>query len=167
MILEDLTIEHLHDFHRWISNKVSVQYSLSSFFSYRDIEWSKEYLKETISKSSCWNQAIVVNGVNIGYCGLCSISALNNNAEYFILIGDDSYWGKGFGTTAGHAVLRYGFKTLKLNRIWLTVSESNKNAIRSYTKIGYIVEGRMREACLRDGKYHDKIVMSILAHELA
>jgi RimJ/RimL family protein N-acetyltransferase len=165
MILEDLTIEHLDDFHRWISNKVSVQYSLSSFLPERDIEWSRKYLKETISNPSCWNQAISVDGVKIGYCGLCNMSELNKNAEYFILIGDDSYWGMGFGTSAGHAVLQYGFYNLKLNRIWLTVSETNNAAIRSYAKLGFFAEGRMREACFRDNKYHDKIVMSVLKHE--
>ncbi len=164
-MLEDLTIEHLPDFHRWISNKISVKHSLSSFLPERDIAWSKKYLREIITSSSCWNQAIVVNGVNIGYCGLCNISTLNNNAEYFILIGDNSYWGKGFGTSAGHAVLQYGFQFLKFNRIWLTVSETNNTAIRSYTKLGYIEEGLMREACYRDFKYHNKIVMSILADE--
>ncbi len=165
MTLEDLTIEHVKDFHRWISNKVSVQFSLSCFLPERDIEWSKKYLKETISDRSCWNQAIAVDGVNIGYCGLYNISARNRSAEYFILIGDDSHWGKGFGTNSGHAVLQYGFSNLNLNRIWLTVSKTNKAAIRSYTKLGYKVEGRMREACFRDNKYHDKIVMSILKHE--
>ena len=165
MIIEDLTVKHLSDFHRWISNKMSVQYSLSSFLPERDIEWSKKFLKEIIDNSSCWNQVIVVNRVNIGYCGICNISTLNNSAEYFILIGDDSYWGRGFGTSAGHAVLQYGFQILKLNRIWLTVSETNNSAIRSYTKLGYMEEGLMREACYRDGKYHDKIVMSILSNE--
>ena len=131
----------------------------------RDIEWSRKYLKETISNPSCWNQAISVDGVKIGYCGLCNMSELNKNAEYFILIGDDSYWGMGLGTSAGHAVLQYGFYNLKLNRIWLTVSETNNAAIRSYAKLGFFAEGRMREACFRDNKYHDKIVMSVLKHE--
>ncbi len=165
MTLEDLNIEHIEDFHRWISNKVSVQFSLSCFLPERDIEWSKKYLQETIADQSCWNQTIVVGGVNIGYCGLCNISTRNKNAEYFILIGDDSYWGMGYGTNSGHAVLQYGFCNLKLNRIWLTVSETNKAAIRSYAKLGYVTEGQMREACFRDNKYHDKTVMSILKHE--
>ena len=71
----------------------------------------------------------------------------------------------GFGTSAGHDVLQHGFNNLKLNRIWLTVSETNNAAIRSYTKLGFMVEGRMRESCFRDDKYHDKIVMGVLKHE--
>jgi len=148
MILEDLTIEHLDDFDRWISNKASVQYSLSSFLPERDIEWSRKYLKETISNPSCWNQAISVDGVKIGYCGLCNMSELNKNAEYFILIGDDSYWEMGFGTSAGHAVLQYGFYNFKFNRIWLTVSETNTAAICSYAKLGYMMWSRKKDTRL-------------------
>jgi RimJ/RimL family protein N-acetyltransferase len=47
----------------------------------------------------------------------------------------------------------------------LTVSEQNKGGIKAYTKAGFKEEGRLRQANFRNGKYHDKIVMSILAEE--
>jgi RimJ/RimL family protein N-acetyltransferase len=52
-----------------------------------------------------------------------------------------------------------------LHRVALTVFEFNTRAIRAYEKCGFVVEGRAREAILRDGHYWDEIHMSVLADE--
>ena len=49
-----------------------------------------------------------------------------------------------------------------LNRLSLTVSDINSYAVKAYLSAGFVEEGRMRQACFRDGKYHDKIIMSII-----
>lgn len=165
MILDQLTLEHIHDFHRWISNKQAVAYSLSAFLPERDQEWSRRYLQQIVSDPDSWNQVISVDGSNIGFCGLSAISEVDKRAEYFILIGDTAYWNRGLGTEAGRFVLDYGFSILGLNRIWLTVSEPNIGALRSYRKIGFAEEGLMRESCCRDGRFHNKIVMGLLRKE--
>jgi len=165
MLLEQLTLEHIHDFHRWISNKPAVAYSLSAFLPDRDLEWSSRYLKQIISDPDSWSQVITFNQANIGFCGLSQISETNRCAEYFILIGDTECWNRGLGTEAGRFVLDYGFSILGLNRIWLTVSELNLGARRSYQKIGFVAEGVMREACCRDGLFHHKLVMGLLRRE--
>jgi RimJ/RimL family protein N-acetyltransferase len=164
-MIEDLTKSHLPDFYRWVSNKAAIECSLSVFLPERDVAWIEQYMRKIIDDKTCWNQAIVTHGVAIGYCGLSNISLQNRSAEYFILIGDDEYWNKGIGSQAGMQVLKYGFGVLNLHRIFLTVSECNHGAIRSYEKLGFKTEGRMREACLRQGDYHDKIVMGILSTE--
>ena len=164
-MIEGLSKNHSQDFFRWVSNKKAVEYSLSVFLPDRDISWVDAYLEQILNDRKCWNQVIRVNGHSIGYCGFSNISGHNRSAEYFILIGDDEYWGKGIGTQAGSLVMEYGFDVLKLHRIWLTVSDCNQRAIRSYEKLGFQKEGKMREACHRYGAYHDKIVMGLLHRE--
>lgn len=105
------------------------------------------------------------NDALLGYAGICNISNLNKSGEYFVFIGDKSQWGKGIGTITTQKVLEYGFEQLKLHRIMLTVSEPNIGGIRAYEKAGFQLEGRLRQACFRDGKYHDKLVMSILRED--
>jgi RimJ/RimL family protein N-acetyltransferase len=165
MMIVNLTINHLSDFCRWVSNKNAVKYSLSAFLPEREAAWVEQYIIGILNDKTCWNQVIIANGVAVGYCGLSNISTQNRSAEYFILIGYDGYWNKGIGTQAGMQVIEYGFGVLQLHRIWLTVSECNHRAIRSYEKLGFKLEGRMREACQREGKYHDKIIMGILYEE--
>ena len=163
--LNQLTIDHAADFNRWIADKEAIQYSLSAFLPDRDYKWSRLYLSQICEEQTSWNQAILCDDKSVGYCGLTNISKTNCNAEYFILIGDREFWNKGIGTLAGHAAVDYGLIQLGLHRIWLTVSELNYGAIRSYEKIGFVEEGRMRDACYRNGRFHDKVVMSILEHE--
>jgi RimJ/RimL family protein N-acetyltransferase len=38
-------------------------------------------------------------------------------------------------------------------------------AIRAYEKAGFRIEGRLRDAILRDGRYFDEVQMGILATE--
>jgi RimJ/RimL family protein N-acetyltransferase len=82
-----------------------------------------------------------------------------------IFIGDKKYWSLGYGTEAMKLVLKHGFETLNLNRIFLRVYENNPRAIRSYEKAGYVHEGRMRQGHYQDGQYVDVLFMSVLRSE--
>lgn len=80
-------------------------------------------------------------------------------------IADRNDWGKGYGTDAMKIILRFAFTELNLRRVTLTVFEYNPRAIRSYEKVGFQHEGRMRGALLRDGKRWDMLYMGILAED--
>lgn len=101
----------------------------------------------------------------IGNCGLHKIHWKNRSAEIGIVIGEKEYQNKGYGTEAIELLLEYGFNTVNLNRIELTVYEYNKRAIKTYKKLGFIEEGRKRQFMWSKGAYHDGIIMSILADE--
>ena len=101
----------------------------------------------------------------IGNSGLFSVDWRNRNAEFGIFIGDRSYWNKGYGTEVVKLILQHGFSTLNLHRIYLTVFADNLPAIRVYEKIGFVHEGRHRQAEFHDGQYHDKLFMSMLRAE--
>jgi RimJ/RimL family protein N-acetyltransferase len=62
-------------------------------------------------------------------------------------------------------MLKFGFETLNLNRIFLRVYEYNQRAIRSYEKAGFVLEGKLRQARYQAGKYHDEYIMSVLRSE--
>ncbi|EPJ51228.1 MAG: acetyltransferase, putative [Osedax symbiont Rs2] len=53
----------------------------------------------------------------IGYAGIVSINQLNRKGEYFILIGELEYWGRGLGTQITGATTDYAFNSLGLHRI--------------------------------------------------
>ena len=57
------------------------------------------------------------------------------------------------------------FETLNLNRIYLRVYANNKRAIRVYEKVGFVHEGRMRQAAYKNGEYSDVLYMSVLREE--
>jgi RimJ/RimL family protein N-acetyltransferase len=105
------------------------------------------------------------NWVFVGGCGFIDIDWQNRGAEIGIQIGEKEYWDQGYSTKAVRLLLNIGFKNLNLHRLWLRVFESNKRAIRSYEKAGFVVEGKFREAEYLDGKYVDVMIMSVLKSE--
>jgi RimJ/RimL family protein N-acetyltransferase len=80
-------------------------------------------------------------------------------------IGNREDWGKGYGTDAMKIMLRYAFTELNLRRVTFTFFEYNPRAIRSYEKVGFQHEGRLRSILLRDGKRWDMLYMGILAED--
>src|SRR5207245_9090670 len=101
----------------------------------------------------------------IGLVGLKEINYINQSAEFYIIIGDRSIWGKGYGTEATKLMFRYGFMELNLNRIQTQDMEENVGGWRADEKAGFKYEGTLRQAILRFGKYNDVRVYSMLRSE--
>ncbi|MGP3964327.1 GNAT family N-acetyltransferase [Nonomuraea sp. 3N208] len=83
-----------------------------------------------------------------------------------IAIGDRSRWGSGYGTDALRVICRYAFEEMGLHRLTLWVVADNTAAVRAYTKVGFVEEGRRREAFRTRGKRHDFLMMGLLSSEL-
>lgn len=105
-------------------------------------------------------------GTHVGNVGLHRIDWQHRNAEFGIVIGEREFWGRGIGTEATRMICRHGFDRLNLHRIWLGVFADHAAAIRSYEKVGFKVEGTMRAEILRQGRWHDKVIMGLLADDL-
>lgn len=101
----------------------------------------------------------------IGFVALHSIEWNNGAAMLSIGIGEPAYRGKGYGTDAIQIILRYAFAELNLHRIGLDVISNNIRAIQAYKKAGFLQEGTLRSAVLRDGGRHDRLLMGILREE--
>src|SRR5215216_7516066 len=148
----------------WFADREVVRYSLSLWlFPFSRYE-TQTWLERTISDKHTLTLGIVerTSGALIGFAGIASISLINRSGEYFILIGNKAWWSKGYGTEVTKLVVEYGFATLNLHRIALTVSDLNRAGVTAYERAGFLREGVLRQACYRDGQYHDKINMSIL-----
>ncbi len=102
----------------------------------------------------------------IGVLGFHELSWRTRCAEFGILIGVRTLWDQGLGTDAARTLISWGFLELNLNRVWLRVFDDNARAIRSYEKLGFVVEGRLRQDRFHDGKHSDTLVMGLLRGEL-
>jgi RimJ/RimL family protein N-acetyltransferase len=72
---------------------------------------------------------------------------------------------RGIGTEATRLIVGYGFEQLGLHRIQLEVYGHNHRARRVYEKVGFVVEGVLREARSRNGEWVDEVVMGLLDRE--
>jgi diamine N-acetyltransferase len=104
---------------------------------------------------------------SIGNTSFMDIDWRNRSAEIGIFIGEKAYWNQGYGSDTMRLMLRHGFQTLNLNRIWLRVYEQNIRGVRAYEKVGFQHEGNLRQAVFQDGRYCDLKIMSVLRQEWA
>lgn len=133
-------------------------------FSRADIaEWIEVHRRK--QDETVW--AVCERNTNrcIGHVGLYAIDSRVRCAEFGILIGDPAQWGKGIGTECTAFALNYAFNDLNLNRVSLTVLETNAAAIGLYREVGFREEGRLRQAQFKGGRYVDVIAMAILRDE--
>ena len=101
----------------------------------------------------------------IGSCGLHGISVRGHSATLGIMIGEVEFHNRGLGTEIMQMLVRFGFEELNLNRIELCVFEHNPRAIHVYEKVGFVLEGRHRQAAFRHGRYRDIFRYAILREE--
>ena len=98
----------------------------------------------------------------IGIAAFHRIDWVGRMAIFYIAIADTENRSKGFGSEATKLIMDYAFNTLNLNRVQLHVAVENEKAIKVYKKTGFEIEGTLRQAMFREGKYHDFHVMGLL-----
>lgn len=101
----------------------------------------------------------------IGTCAFSQLDGDNGSALFHITIGERDCWGRGYGTEATALMLDHAFGVLGLHRVALAVFAFNERALHAYRKVGFVEEGRARQAIWRDGGWHDEVQMSILEDE--
>ncbi len=160
--------EYIESYLKWFNDPEITQY-LSMFRPFTRM-MEEDWIENLKNRDDTIAFAITIPDENnveklIGNCGLHALDWKNRVAEVGITIGEKEYQSKGYGTEAMELLLDYGFKTVNLNRIQLRVYEFNSRAINSYNKIGFVNEGRMRQAIFINGEYHNIIFMSLLQEE--
>lgn len=158
-------VSDVDDLYR-IKNDIEVAAPLVGFsrgYSRTDLnDWLEAHRKR--SDEILWILADPETDRCIGHIGLYQIDHRIRKAAFGILI-DRRHWGRGVGREATLFAIRYGFRVLALERIELSVLATNERAIRIYRKLGFIEEGRLRRAQVKDGAWVDVVLMAILLQE--
>jgi RimJ/RimL family protein N-acetyltransferase len=70
----------------------------------------------------------------IGYCGV--VRAPDRDFDEIVYAYHVAFWGKGYATEAGRAMLAYVFARSPLDQIWATIHGENANSLRVAGKLG-------------------------------
>lgn len=150
----------------WLNNPAVTRY-LSSMRPWSVVE-ERGWLDRAMRNDDPTAVTYVIesaDGEYAGSIGLMHIDGRNRRAEVGVVISRPEDWGRGMGTEAMILMLRHAFEEMNLHRVTLRVYTFNERAQRSYTKIGFVEEGRLREDTYRHGAWHDTVLMGILAEE--
>ncbi|MBS2534070.1 GNAT family N-acetyltransferase [Catenulispora sp. NF23] len=106
----------------------------------------------------------VSDGAFIGWCTLARWNPDYRSASLGYCYSDTA-WGHGYATEAAHALLRWAFDTLDLNRVQAETDTRNVASARVLEKLGFLREGTLREDCTVDGDVSDSWVYGLLRRE--
>jgi RimJ/RimL family protein N-acetyltransferase len=148
-------------------NDQGVRSGLGKPFS-QPVESFREWISTARKDSDHLNLAIerLEEPGAIGMCDLMRIETPTRTAELGIWVGRP-WWQGGYGTDAARTLCRFGFEHVNLHRITLIVNADNAQAIRTYEKVGFVHEGRLREAAFVHGGRVDQLVMGLLRGDLS
>jgi RimJ/RimL family protein N-acetyltransferase len=140
---------------------------LAYFGTYLPMNLAQEtaWFESMLNDPNVLNFAIEYEGRHVGGAGFNGIRWRHQSAEVGLFIGEKALWGRGLGQDTLRTLLDYGFNQLNFHRIYLRVFAEHARAVRSYEALGFVHEGRLRQAEWRHGRWQDILIMSILRHE--
>ena len=102
---------------------------------------------------------------HIGNIALQNIHPVYRSAEFSIVIGEKSAWGKGYAKEAARLLCEHGFESLNLHRIGCGTFEDNEAMKRLAHYLGMKEEGRRRESVFKNGRYVNMVEYGVLRSE--
>ena len=154
--------QDLPELHKW-ANEPEIWYMLGGWHFPSSFDFMETWFKNL--KSDHLNQKFAIEAPEIGLIGtanLVDIDWKNNNAFHGIMLGNKDLRGRGFGTDAIMAIMRYAFEELHLERLDSTIIEYNSISLNVYlNKCGWKEEGRQRNWYFRKNRYWDRVLVGI------
>lgn len=104
-------------------------------------------------------------GQPIGVIGLVNIDRRHGTAEIFIVIGDRDYWAKGVMRHAESLLIHWAFSEFGLEKIWAHVRTNNIASIITMKKLGFKIEGTLRQHVCIAGQREDIFMCGLLKQD--
>jgi len=111
-----------------------------------------------------WGIARREDDLVIGTCTLHRIDRQHRRAELGYILHRD-HWGQGLAGEALSALLNHAFGAMSLHRLEADIDPRNTSSIRSVERLGFRLEGRLRERYFLAGEIQDSLIYGILAPE--
>ncbi len=130
--------------HQWLNDLESIAMIGRLFYSLEETEIFVE------KKRKSGDHLLAIKNSQsqpLGWVHLSKIEHEHGRAEIGILIAPE-YRGQGIGRIGMELMLDVAFDQLRLHRVYLTTRAINQRGITLYQKIGFSIEGHLREHML-------------------
>ena len=100
----------------------------------------------------------------VAFGGLTGTDPILRKAELYIFV-NPNIQAKGYGTKATKLLCEYGFKEMRLHKIYLETNGDNYAAQKVYERCGFKLEGILRHEYLKDSEWKDRVYYGLLEDE--
>lgn len=104
------------------------------------------------------------DGTFVGWTTLHEHNPGFRSAKLGYCFGRDA-WGQGYATEAAGALLDWAYADLDLNRVQAEVDTRNPASARVLEKLGFVLEGTLREDCIVEGVVSDSWIYGLLRRD--
>lgn len=146
--------EHLQTYMQWMTPEYSIVDAQ---------RFIVEGIKDRLDKKTL-GLALIVDGKLAGSTGF-------NRFDWKAKVCEIGYWidhrheGKGLVTTASKAMVEYAFDELEMNRVEIRCSSENLRSAAVPERLGFRLEGTLRQAEVLNGRPHDFLIYGLLAED--
>ena len=146
--------EHLRTYMQWMTDDYSIEHAR---------KFIVEGIKNRLDKVTL-GLALVRDGALIGSTGF-------NRLDWAARVCEIGYWidrdseGRGVVTRACRAMIEYAFDELEMNRIEIRCSAENERSAAIPKRLGFKLEGTLRQAEVLHGRAHDFLIFGLLAED--
>ncbi|MBI9032086.1 GNAT family N-acetyltransferase [bacterium] len=164
--LRALEIEDYKTTFEWRKD-LDIQYGFNDKRVFVSSENEKKWIESVINDFSKVSVGVCLkeNDTLIGLSFLKDIDLHNRNAQTASMIGERTYWGKGFATEAKLLMLHYAFIDRGLERIWTNILVDNYASIKMCENCGYKKEGILRKAKYSQGVLKDVYYYAVIKED--
>lgn len=107
------------------------------------------------------------SNLHIGNVTLNNVNSVHRTGDTGLMIGRREFWGKGLAFEAWHLIIEYAFNRLGLRKIIAGVVDGNEASLRTLEKLGFRIEGRLRQEVLVDGQHRDVFRLGLFQEEFS
>ena len=163
----DITItafpeEELSAIAKWRSDGAVNRYIRRGYTTLGEVsKWYRAYFSSEANRLL----GILVDDQLIRYCTIEHMNLNDKKCEVGILIGEKDYWHKGIGSAVVRELLTRAFTALSMHRVEAVIHADNVASIHCFARAGFHLDGTLRDAKYRDGRYVDVLVYSLLDSE--
>lgn len=167
LCLRQLSLSDAKDvFEIFSDDEVTKHYDLATFTSIERAERFINRMNEKFATNEGIRWAIALKSTNrlMGTCGYNAVYSSSRRA----IIGYElkrEHWGQGYIPEALHAMIKYGFAELQLNRLEAFVIPGNERSFKVLSKLGFVEEGILREYGFWKDQFWDMRCFSLLKRE--
>ena len=164
ILLRKIELADVNDnYQAWMNDPEVMRY-MESRFKTHSMEGIRSYVQSMlVDPCSCFFAIIdKPTGKHIGNLKFSHIRPVHLTADVGIIIGDKSFWGRGYAVESLKLAAAYAAKDLKLHKLWAGFYVNNEASIKSFKRAGFVEEGRFVRHWFFEGDYVDGLQMGLL-----